>query len=150
LHGGFRADSKVSTSDSITVQGDLYTGQDGATIIHIFSVAPPVMGNLNSDNQLSGGNVLGRWHHTFSSRSDTTLQFYFDKYSRSGPQASEKRDTIDFDFNHHFAWGSRQEVIWGAGYRRSWDNTLGTIDQAFNPPIRHSICSTFSCRIQSQ
>jgi len=134
LHGGFRADSKISSSDSLTVQGDLYTGQEGATIIHIYSVAPPVIGNLNANNQVSGGNILGRWSHTFSSRSDTTFQFYFDKYARSGPQASETRDTIDFDFNHHFAWGSRQDVIWGAGYRRTWDTTIGTIDDSFTQP----------------
>jgi iron complex outermembrane receptor protein len=134
LHGGFRADSKISSSDSLTVQGDLYTGQEGATTIHIYSVAPPVIGNLNANNQLSGGNILGRWSHTFSSRSDTAFQFYFDKYARSGPQASETRKTIDFDFNHHFAWGSRQDVIWGAGYRRTWDTTIGTIDDSFTQP----------------
>ena len=134
LHGGFRADSKISSSDSLTVQGDLYTGQEGATIIHIFSVDPPVAGNLNVDDQLSGGNILGRWNHTFSSRSDTTFQFYFDNYERTGPESDETRSTIDFDFNHHWAWGSRQDVVWGAGYRRTWDQDVGTIDQAFNPP----------------
>jgi iron complex outermembrane receptor protein len=134
LHGGFRADSKFSSSDSLTVQGDLFTGQEGATIIHIFSIDPPVVGNLNADNQLSGGNLLGRWNHTFSSRSDTTFQFYFDQYARTGPQAREHRDTIDFDFNHHFAWGSRQDLIWGVGYRRTWDKTVGTIDDSLDPP----------------
>lgn len=134
LHGGFRADSKFSSSDSLTVQGDLFTGQEGATIIHIFSIDPPVVGNINADNQLSGGNLLGRWNHTFSSRSDTTFQFYFDQYARTGPQAREHRDTIDFDFNHHFAWGSRQDLIWGVGYRRTWDKTVGTIDDSLDPP----------------
>ena len=101
----------------------------------IFSLWPrPLSGNLNVDTQLSGGNILGRWNHTFSSRSDTTFQFYFDNYERTGPESAETRNTIDFDFNHHWAWGSRQDVIWGAGYRRTWDQDLGTIDQAFNPP----------------
>ena len=134
LHGGFRADSRISSSDSLTVQGDLYTGQEGATIIHIFSVAPPVVGNLNVDNQLSGGNILGRWNHTFSSRSDTTFQFSYENYERTGPESDETRSTIDFDFNHHWALGSRQDVVWGAGYRRTWDQDVGTVDQAFNPP----------------
>jgi iron complex outermembrane recepter protein len=134
LHGGFRADSKISSKDSLTVQGDLYTGQEGASIIHIFSIEPPVAGNLNVDTQLSGGNILARWNHNFSSRSDTTFQFYFDNYERAGPESDETRNTIDFDFSHHWAWGSRQDVIWGAGYRRTWDQTIGTIDQAFNPP----------------
>ena len=134
LHGGFRADSKISASDSLTVQGDLYTGQEGATIIHLFSVDPPVIGNLNVNNQLSGGNILGRWDHVFSSRSDTTFQFYFDNYGRTGPASRETRNTIDFDFSHHWALGSRHDVVWGGGYRQTWDQEIGTVDQAFNPP----------------
>ena len=103
-----------------------------------------MIGNLNVISQLSGGNVLGRWNHTFSSRSDTTFQFYFDNYERTGPESRETRNTIDFDFSHHLGWGSRQDVIWGAGYRRTWDQDLGTIDQAFQSrPIRRSISSHF-------
>jgi iron complex outermembrane recepter protein len=134
LHGGFRTDSKISPKDSVTIQGDLYTGQGGATIIHIFSIEPPVAGNLNVDTQLSGGSILGRWNHTFSDRSDTTFQFYFDNYERAGPESDETRNTIDFDFSHHWTWGPRQDVIWGAGYRRTWDQVVGTIDQTFTPP----------------
>jgi len=134
LHGGFRTDTSISSKDSLTLQGDLFTGGEGATIIHIASVDPPVTdNNFDTHTSLSGGNILGRWHHDFSSRSDTTFQFYFDNYARTGPEASETRDTVDFDFNHHFAWGSRQDVNWGLGYRRTWDKTVGTIDQAFNP-----------------
>jgi len=133
LHGGFRADAALSTKDSVTVQADLYGGREGAEIVHIFSIEPPVIDDLETRYGLSGGNVLGRWNHVFSDRSDTTTQFYFDNYTRTGPEASETRHTIDLDFNHHFAWGSRHDLIWGAGYRRTWDNTIGTIDQAFIP-----------------
>jgi iron complex outermembrane receptor protein len=106
-------------------------------------VDPPVIDNLNVVNQLSGGNILGRWNHTFSSRSDTSFQFYFDNYERTGPESRETRNTIDFDFNHHFVWGSRQEVVWGAGYRHTWDQDLGTIDQAFDPPNTNLRLFTF-------
>jgi len=134
LHGGFRTDTTISAKDALTVQGDLYTGGEGATIIHIFSVDPPSIDNLDVRFGLSGGNLLGRWKHSFSSRSDAALQFYFDNYRRLGPEASENRDTVDFDFSHHFAWGSRQDIVWGLGYRRTWEKTIGTIDQAFVPP----------------
>jgi iron complex outermembrane receptor protein len=143
LHGGFRADTNISTKDSLTLQGDIFTGVEGGSIIHLFSIDPPVIDNLIVLNRLSGGNVLGRWDHTFSSRSDTTFQFYFDNYKRTGPESRETRKTIDFDFDHHFAWGSRQEVVWGAGYRRTWDRDLGTIDQAFNPPDTNLDLTTF-------
>jgi iron complex outermembrane receptor protein len=133
LHGGFRADKNVGTKDSLTVQGDIYTGREGASIIHIYSIDPPVVDDLKVTSQLSGGNILGRWNHFFSNRSDTTFQFYFDSFDRSGPESDESRRTIDFDFNHHFEWGSRQDIVWGIGYRRTWDTDFGTIDQAFNP-----------------
>jgi iron complex outermembrane receptor protein len=133
IHAGFRVDSNISSNDVLTLQGDLYNDREGATIVHIFSINPPVTGALDTQTNLSGGNILGRWSHIFSRRSDTTFQFYFDKYTRGGPEAGENRGTIDFDFNHHLAWGSRQDLVWGAGYRRSRDRTLGTIDQTYNP-----------------
>lgn len=133
LHGGFRSDTSISSRDSLTVQGDIYDGREGARITHVFSIDPPVNDDQDVRYSLSGGNILGRWNHSFSNRSDVTVQFYYDNYSRGGPSAIEKRDTIDFDFNHHFAWGARQDVIWGGGYRRSWDDTEGTIDQSFSP-----------------
>lgn len=137
LHSGFRADSTISAKDSLTVQGDLYTGKEGAEIIHIFSLDPPVVGDFGVPSALGGGNLLARWTHVFSSRSDTTLQFYWDNYERTGPESTETRNTIDFDFHHHFQWGSRQDIVWGAGYRHTSDDEEGTIDQAFNPPDTH-------------
>jgi iron complex outermembrane receptor protein len=132
LHGGFRADTKLSQKDSLTTQGDLYTGSEGAIIVHsIFS--PPDNVNVQRLATLSGGNILSRWNHIFSSRCDTTLQFYFDRYNRDGPAANDVRDTIDFDFQSHVVLGARQDVIWGLGYRHSKDDTEGTVDQAFVP-----------------
>jgi iron complex outermembrane recepter protein len=133
LHGGFRVDSILSAKDSLTVQGDLYTGSEGDVIVHS-SFNPPENTPVDRLADLSGGDVVARWHHTFSDRSDTTFQFYFDRYSRSGPESSEVRNTFDFDFQHHFAWGARQDLIWGLGYRHTADQTVGTIDQSFVPP----------------
>lgn len=133
LHGGFRADTRVSSKDSLTAQGDLYTGSEGEEIVHT-SLSPPENVTETKIANLSGGNFLTRWNHSFSSHSETALQFYFDRYSRSGPNAREVRNTLDLDFHHHVAWGSRQDLIWGMGYRHSADQTVGTIDGTFVPP----------------
>jgi iron complex outermembrane recepter protein len=134
VHAGIRADTSLSPKDSLTLEGDLYTGSEGATIIHIFSVDPPVVGNLNTIDRLSGGNILGRWNHTFSSRAGTSLQFYYDNYERTGPESIEALKIADLDFNYHFGWGERQNIVWGVGYRHFADQDAGTIDQSFNPP----------------
>lgn len=135
LHGGFRVDTSLSQKDSLTTQGDLYTGSEGATIIHSI-ISPPDNVFVQTIAKLSGGNILSRWNHTFSGRSDTALQFYFDSYTRLGPESNEARNTVNFDFQHHLVVGAHQDLIWGFGYRHTEDHTVGTIDQAFVPANR--------------
>jgi iron complex outermembrane receptor protein len=132
LHGGFREDTRISAKDSLTTEGDLYSGSEGEMIIHTILTSPEDV-IVQRLSELSGGNVLGKWNHIFSKRADMTVQFYFDRYTRSGPQLRETRNTYDFEFQNHFVWGNRQDVIWGLGYRHSADQTIGTIDEAFVP-----------------
>jgi iron complex outermembrane recepter protein len=132
LHGGFREDTRLSAKDSLTTEGDLYTGSEGSTIVHTI-LNPPENVEVQRLTPLSGGNVLGKWNHIFSDRADMTVQIYFDRYTRSGPEVRESRNTYDFEFQNHLVWGNRQDVIWGFGYRHSADQTLGTIDEAFAP-----------------
>ena len=147
LHGGFRADTKLSQNDSLTTQGDVYTGSEGATIVHS-TFSPPGNVNVQRLATLSGGNILGRWNHIFSSRCDTMLQFYFDEFHRGGPDVTDVRDTIDFDFQNHLVLGARQDLIWGAGYRHTVDDTEGTVDEAFVPA--DSAKQLFSLFVQDQ
>jgi iron complex outermembrane receptor protein len=132
LHEGFRIDGDLSKSDSLTIQGDIYRGTEGAAIVHT-SLDPPENTNIQSRADLSGGNIVGRWNHIFSDGSDAKLQFYFDNNLRNGPESREGRNTIDFDFQHHLTLGTRHDLIWGAGYRLTMDNTVGTIDLAYVP-----------------
>lgn len=147
LHGGFRADSAVSPKDTLTTQGDIYTGEGGSTIVHSI-LTPPENINVQRLDNLSGGNILGRWNHVFSDRCDTTLQFYFDKYTRNGPESNETRNTVDVDFQNHVVLGKRNDLIWGAGYRYTADQTAGTIDQAFVPA--HFAGELFNLFVQDQ
>jgi len=132
-HVGFRVDDSLTPRDSLTFEGDLYGGSEGANFGHIVSIAPPVNENVNGSEKIPGGDILSRWNHVFSSRSDTRLQFYFDRYERDGLALSENRDTFDLDFQHHLALGARHDLIWGADYRHSSDLTVATIDQAWVP-----------------
>jgi iron complex outermembrane receptor protein len=132
LHAGFRADTILSKKDALTTQGDIFAGAEGAIIVHSV-LAPPENINVQTVSNLSGEDLLGRWEHTFSERSGTTLQFYLDRYKRDGPEAHEARNTFDIDFENHIVLGARHDLIWGAGYRHTSDQTTGTIDQSFKP-----------------
>lgn len=142
LHGGFRIDGNLSPADSVTVQGDIYNGNEGAQLVHT-TLDPPGNENVLRRAELHGGNVLGRWDHVFANGSDATLQVYFDRTARYGPESNGILNTVDFDFQHHLASIGRHDLIWGLGYRHVTDATQGTIDLAFLPATQtlHAINS---------
>ncbi|MGB8353131.1 MAG: TonB-dependent receptor plug domain-containing protein, partial [Chthoniobacteraceae bacterium] len=114
--GGFRIDDVASSENHLTLQGDIY-GSD-------VNVAAGGNGRAN------GANVLGRWTHTISDDSDTTLQLYYDRTYLSDPISSQfgtadlltdDLDTYDLDFQHRFSLGDRNRIVWGLGYRFTHD-----------------------------
>jgi iron complex outermembrane receptor protein len=135
LHGGFRVDSTLSKQDSLTVQGDLYEGHED-DLVNNTVLTPPFGEVLTESTSLSGGNVLGRWNHIFSPHSDTSLQVYFDHAARNSIIYGESTNTSDIDFQHHISWGSRQDFVWGAGYRYISYETTGSLYTSFNPASR--------------
>ncbi|MDP9122162.1 MAG: TonB-dependent receptor [Acidobacteriota bacterium] len=115
--GGFRSDWTLSDADAVTLQGDLYSG-------HIAQADP-------TGTDLDGQNLLGRWSHRFAPGSDLNLQVYFDRTHRiTHGVFAENRDTFDVDLQHHWKPGTstRQDVLWGVGYR-------ATSDQVGNSPL---------------
>ena len=125
LRAGFRTDSKLSPDDELMVQGDMYSARLGGLNAFVESIAAPVPQLRFMAVDATGGDVQADWHHRFSERSDTNLQVSYDSYDRQ-EVLSEDRHTWSADFQHHFAWGSRQDVVWGVGYRYSTSQTNGT------------------------
>ncbi len=133
LHGGFRTDSHLSGKDTLTLQGDMYTGQENSPSTFLPSVTSPGLQNINIDVPLSGGVLSSSWDHALSPHSDTRLQISFDRYKR-GDILSEERNTFAIEFQHHFVWGSRQDIVWGGGYRYTDSGTRGNLTASFSPP----------------
>lgn len=121
---GFRVDSNLDEDDLLTVQGDIYYGDQGG------------MGN-EMDSYVYGGNLLGRWTHTFSDESDFALQIYYDRVGRTIPYLFEEdRDTFDLDFQHRFPLGDWNDIVWGLNYRVSADEIGNASAIGFIPTER--------------
>jgi iron complex outermembrane receptor protein len=118
-HGGFRADWDLSPRDTLTVEGDFLHVRAEETLTSVISSALPFDGTFNSPVSVDAGNVLGRWKHTLANGSDTSLQVYYYGHRRNGIGVDDSLHTADFDFQHHLHAGSRNEIVWGAGYRFS-------------------------------
>ncbi|HWC59616.1 MAG TPA: TonB-dependent receptor [Verrucomicrobiae bacterium] len=142
--GGFRIDAEPSGQNKFTLQGDYYAGHEGIT----------TGGRAN----VSGGNVLGRWSRTFSEDSDMSLQLYYDHTHLADPvpasvlgpftipagTLTDDLDTYDLDFQHHFLLASRNNIIWGLGYRFTHEVDQNAPGLAFLPPtLDHNLFSGF-------
>ncbi|OGP69341.1 MAG: TonB-dependent receptor [Deltaproteobacteria bacterium RBG_13_47_9] len=135
LRGGFRVDSQLSLQDSITAQGDIYKTDSGLTSSFAL-LYPPFTQSLNEEIRSVGGNILGRWRHTFSNSSDMILQMYYDWTEHQELAHGERRDTFDLDFQHKFPLVEWQEVVWGLGYRLVEDDIRNSFSVAFTPDHR--------------
>ncbi len=135
---GFRMDAGGSQPDQFTLQGDLYDGTDGT--------------GAAGGEALSGGNVLGRWNRALSGGSSVMLQAYYDHTFLGQPypadpaalpyysgfpasDLTDELDTSDVQFQYHFGWGARQQIVWGLEYRATHevDQDLNII--RFLPPV---------------
>jgi iron complex outermembrane receptor protein len=116
LSGGFRADSKLSSRDDLTVQGNVYDGRQGEVLPALAANAPPGS-TVASVFPMSGQSIQADWNHSYANRSDSTLRVAYDRYSMD--DMGDSRSTFDLEFDHRLAWGERQELVWGLDYRYS-------------------------------
>ncbi len=135
--GGFRMDWNQFSGGTLTLQGDLYHGDDGERT-YVGSFSPPSLVALAGNDQVSGGNVLGRWRRDFAGGSDVQIQAYYDRTNRYAPQYGETRDTFDVDFLHHLKLGRRQDFLWGLGIRVSPSDFIQTVPTLSFAPSRQT------------
>jgi iron complex outermembrane receptor protein len=134
---GFRLDRADSGSGAFTLQGDVYHGLAGQSVVE------------RADTALDGANLVGRWSSTYAENSGGDLQIYYDYTHRQIPQwFEEHRHTLDVDYQHRRPFGIRQELVWGAGYRVTQDEVGNSAGVAFLPD--HVTESLFSAFVQDE
>ncbi len=131
---GFRLDWDATTHDSVMLQGDIYRGDVGQ-LTKRNSLSPPYATTMPERDTVAGGDVVGRWHHRFSARSNAILQAYYER-SEQELLNREVRDTLDIDLQHRFQLLPRHEVVWGLGYRFTTDHINNTFDASITPSSR--------------
>jgi iron complex outermembrane recepter protein len=148
LRGGFRLDSNATTRDSITVQGDIYHDNFGETLTVPSLTSPTLWSTYPNNGYESGGDLLGRWNHSFS-RSSTSLQMYYDRTNIADPTVFGDHESVyDIDFQHDIHLGESQELVWGLGYRSIQDTNGSSFTVALRPD--HSSLNQYSAFVQDE
>jgi iron complex outermembrane receptor protein len=113
---GARSDWTLSPQQQLSVAGDVYQARE-----HTMTVTPPAH---PSENELSGGNLNGRWSWRPNDTGTVSAQLSYDRYHRFLPDVfDETRDTVDLGAQHDLWLGARNEFTYGFGYRNSHDRT---------------------------
>lgn len=136
VHGGFRTDTAINAKNSLTTEGEAYRGNGGELAYTPVSLSPPANAVPALRDRYSGWNLLARWSSIQSLRSETSLQVYFDRTTRGDTTYALGLNTFDADFEHHFGWAPRQDIVWGLGYRATSDHTTPTLRISFAPANR--------------
>lgn len=143
LRAGFRLDNQQSPKDTFSLQSEVFDGEADVETMLTGYLNPPFVRTKGTETY-SGGHVLGSWEHAFSSRSNTTLQMYFDRTDRFHIVATEVRDTVDFDFKNQLNLWDNHDIVWGAGYRWTQDDIDGSLITNFYPSCEtDELWSTF-------
>ncbi len=121
-HGGFRLDGDQGIADSWTFQGDGYQGDSHQIVDNYWLPGATFPLQVKDTTDVAGFNLLGRWTHRFTERSSSTLQTYFDQTTREDIYLQQKQHTFDVDFQHRYQPGTRNDLIWGLGYRTITDD----------------------------
>ena len=127
--GGFRIDAHALAQDSFTLQGDVYNGNENL----------PAGGK----SDIGGSNVLGRWTRVVADDAGMTLQMYYDRTHLALPVAAlalapagtltDDLDTYDIDFQRYFPLSSRNQFMWGLGYRHTYNEVGNAPSLAADP-----------------
>ena len=151
-HAGFRADWNKSSTNTFMLEGGIFDTNGGQSVL-----APSNMVSGISPGKLtnSGADILAQWTHRYSGTSDSSLRVYDTSYLRHDTGLTEKLNVLDFDYQHHLRIGSKNDVVWGAGYRYTSDHIGSPADNSrmlsrigyaalFRPPAKdYSLFSTF-------
>jgi iron complex outermembrane receptor protein len=142
VHGGFRSDWNLGQRDSLTVEGDIFFNQGGHTTDSLLFL-PGSISQWHSQ-QSGGGSILGRWTRSSDGGANQSLQIYYSASHRTELGVPISETSLDFDYQNRHRIGTRHEVVWGAGYRKT-DTDLGSASWiSFSPPVSaESLYSAF-------
>ncbi|MES1199904.1 MAG: TonB-dependent receptor plug domain-containing protein [Pseudomonadota bacterium] len=130
---GFRADTRISGRDALTLEVEAYRSDTGD-----LRAAPqftsPYSAVVAEDLVSQGGDILARWRHDGEGGSQFSAQMYLDQNAHERWTLDDRRTTFDLDTQYGFSPLGAHKIIAGFGYRtttdRPVDSAIITADQS--------------------
>jgi iron complex outermembrane receptor protein len=84
--------------------------------------------------RIAGAHLLGSATRQLDDGATLRVQAVLDHTERKQPLAFEEHlDTLELEVQHGVRLGERHNLVWGAGYRYSWDTVVNDVNFGFLP-----------------
>ncbi len=133
--GGMRMDGKISQKDNISLEGQGYSGRVDTNELNFSGPSSPSAVELQEHILMKGGDILGRWTHSFSERSSMDTLAYCDWTDRIDVLGGDIRNTCDVEVQHDFTFSPRHSVIWGGSVLTTADTPSHTFQISYVPAM---------------
>jgi iron complex outermembrane receptor protein len=130
--GGARVDWNTSQKDSVTFDGQGYSGRV-RDVVQVFSPASATAAQMDSSGVVHGGHALGRWKHAFNDRYLMDVLGYCDWSDRNNVLFAESRNLCDIEFQSYYSFTDRQSLTWGGSVMTTGENWNGTFTMGIVP-----------------
>ncbi len=126
IRAGFRLDYQRSKQDSYTFQGSIFYGDTPSQFTLISNETLLPMEVDDSEGNMSGGHLLGRWSHVLTDGSEFLLRVSYDKLDSLNSALVNNHDIFDLDFQYRLALGQDHDALLGGNYRYTSSKTTDT------------------------
>jgi iron complex outermembrane recepter protein len=131
---GFRADGEPDADVQWSLIGNVRQGTVGQSVTFVAS-ARPVAETRYFDADILTADLLARWRRSWGADDEIEAQVYYDLFDREEFVLQGRMHNFDIDVQQRSRRG-RHHLVWGGGYRRTWDDFDGTFTMWLEPSRR--------------
>ena len=121
LRVGFRADGQSARGDRYMLQAAGYGMEADSRSVRVTRAKPYQSDSLGT-TRMSGASGQFRWERPLSETSNLSLESSVSGFSRDEELRGNSNRAASLDMQHDFRSGTRQQVTWGFGFRRSLED----------------------------
>jgi iron complex outermembrane recepter protein len=137
ITAGFRTDWS-DQPNAVTLEGAFTANQTHALWANLDPATVGVDAFSRALSEAYSGHLLGRWKRALQDGALLQIQSVVDVTKREEPIATYDRQTIDLDTQYHKSFGTRHDLVAGAGYRHIGDRYTGKVGIVITPPKEQS------------
>ena len=126
LQTGFRLDIQPNNAQGLSFQGNLYRSDTGQQQTYPSFGAHYTNDVVNSDVKGKGGNLDAQWSNLTGLDSEVDMKFNYAFYDHQDIKYGSKGYNMNVEIQHQVSPIIDHDVVWGVGYRASYNNFTST------------------------